>query len=387
MSRRISSIYFYSDSDLFELFQPEPRRFKSETLLQIARSRGILLSPECDRDEICSYLSRLPWQWNQINDLCSHVETKPRSKKDTSFDVDADIESVPIETIVEKAKELRLTKHDETWAINKTPDGSIQASVQYHEIDLKKSKVRQQKEEEIVVEIESKEGGFSVRHTASGRASTIANTIVKAASEFSNNPPEVKPISIQNIPDRQGRTKFFIELMRSIPGFKILGGASKIGVSRAITIDSGSFCSFEEDEDLEESEDYITEEDEEALGIVNKALFEGNSVTASPEYELAEKNSFIYSAVWKAENQNGDGKLVEFEALFREPASGKGFEYRIRGIYKKKGPNSFRKTSVPPGPTEKRELLKLIEDTAHKIAKSIEEEYMILSENVIEPQQ
>lgn len=66
-------VYARSDREVLELLIENELAFPVETLLELARRRGILLSASSSRQALCAYLSRLGWNYADMQDLQSRA--------------------------------------------------------------------------------------------------------------------------------------------------------------------------------------------------------------------------------------------------------------------------------------------------------------------------
>ena len=80
-------------------------------------------------------------------------------------------------------------------------------------------------------------------------------------------------------------------------------------------------------------------------GLINRAVFEGEEVLESVEFESTESSFFVYKASWLAQGTTGDG--VEIEAEFKDPGSASQFEYIFRGVFRKKVSGGYYKRARP----------------------------------------
>ena len=90
----------------------------------------------------------------------------------------------------------------------------------------------------------------------------------------------------------------------------------------------------------------------------------GEALLASEEYQsLLKKGFFVTSIIWRAKQTSIPYPIVEFEAAFEEPETGKGFKYSVRGALNFVE-GEYTKTLRPIEPEDKEKFLTLIEQTA-----------------------
>jgi hypothetical protein len=362
MTRRTHVAQYYAeDKDIFDILMSSRRRFDTETLVALALRRGICLSVETDREKLADYLARLVWSWPELQHLLDLAETPERKEKLTSTRFASGAAVEDIRAAVSTVKEVREAKQDETLTVKMATETKLTVAVRYTEFDPSRTRLQQRVEREVSLEIERSDSGYNVRHQASDRAREVARDIVAKLQEMRGVKFDASEITLRGIGAPELRTQFFVTLMSKMPGFD-LRNVTSVSVDRAAAESEG----VDADEDDVEG-DSATAEAATMLGEVRKAIFQGESLLTSREFQSLKAEGFFLSrAVWRSREEKPDGIEVEFEADFEDAKHCTGFRYNVRGVYERRtrGEEGIKKTRSPV-PAEKRaDLLRSLEEAA-----------------------
>lgn len=371
--------YYAEDKDIFDILMSSKRRFDAEALCELARRRGIVLSEDTDREVLADYLARLVWSWPELQHLLDLAETPERREKITGsrFVTDAPVDEV--KAVVEDVKAVREARTDETLTVKKTEKG-IAVTVRYSEFDSSRTRLQQRVDREVTLEIERGETGYSVRHQANDRARDIAKEIVAKLEEKRGGKFDAAEITLKGIAAPELRTQFFVNLMTKMAGYK-LRNVTTVSVDRAVQEEDEEEVSDDDepgDSATDEPGDSATDEAATMLGAVKKAVFEGQSLLSTKEFQsLKEEGFFLSRAVWRSAEERADGIEVEFEADFEDAKNCTGFRYNIRGVYErqKRGEEKgIKKTRTACPPERRGEFLRAVEDAAQTALAEVESE-------------
>jgi hypothetical protein len=358
--------YYAEDKDIFDIFMSNRRRFDAKTLVGLARRRGICLSAETDRENLADYLARLVWSWPDLQVLLEMAETPERREKVASTRLRTEASSAEVRGAVESVKVLREVANGEVFTVKNASDNKVVVAVRYSEFDPSRTRLQQRVLREATLEFERGPEGFTVRRPAGERAREIAEAIASQLKENSGKKFEASEIALSGITAPELRTQFFLELMAGIPGFE-LRNVTSVSVDAAAPHAETEETEGDGDQEDDEENGASSPEAEAMLGIVQKAVFDGESLLTSKEFQnLKSEGFFLSRSVWRSREKKTDGIEVEFEADFEDSTQCTGFRYSVRGIYERRtrGEEGLRK-SRSPVPIERRaELLRCLEGSA-----------------------
>lgn len=371
-------LYFATDADIYDLLEPEVKRFSSQRLLDLALKRGIVLSPATERSELIQYISMLSFSHPQLEELCDLIESTGRTQRSTSIRVNAEIQNDTVTDAIASIRQTRAHK-DEQWSVLKKDD-HIEITVEYTEFNHRKSSLRQRSVSEITFQVEPTEDGeLTIRHTANTKGHEIAKELLKRIENDAETPLPTTPISLAGIADRGTRTSFWIKLIRETNGLTPVG-VTKVGVCRDMDTTLFHVASNTDADDLDKDKD--CEDDAIAASLIRRAVFEGDEVLDSTEFQNTQSAFFVYKASWLALATSGE--KYEIEAEFRNPTAAHQFEYIFRGVYRRKANGEFYKSPSRLLVGEIRLLSQTLEESAHSITAQLFEEALVTAPSVVE---
>ena len=371
-------LYFATDADIYDLLEPEVKRFSNQRLVDLALKRGIVLSPATERSELIQYISMLPFSHPQLEELCDLIESAGRTQRSTSIRVNAEIKNDTVTDAIASLRQTRADK-DEQWSVLKKDD-HIEIAVEYTEFNHRKSSLRQRSVNEITLQVEPTEDGeLTIRHTASTKGHEIAKELLKRIESDADAPLPTIPISLAGIADRGTRTSFWIKLIRETDGLTPVG-VTKVGVCRDMDTTLFDVACDNDADDLDPDKD--SDDDAVAVSLIRRAVFEGDEVLDSTEFQNTQSAFFVYKASWLALAVTGE--KYEIEAEFRNSAAAHQFEYIFRGVYRRKPNGDFYKSPIRLLAGEMRQLSRILEESAHLITAQLFEEALVSAPVVVD---
>ena len=192
--------------------------------------------------------------------------------------------------------------------------------------------------------------------------------MIKKIKETNNDEPvSLEEISLETVKDSNERSRFFKELIVSMPNYKCVD-VSDVYVTHPVLEVKKPSESEDDEDDSDEDDDAVID-----TGYhISKASLKGRGVLESPELEELLGNGFyITKIIWSSVVEGfKDSDKYEFEAQFVDPDKCKLFSYLVRGCYKYKKVNVF--TNRQNVDKEKENVLLLsIEKTAREISNRI----------------
>lgn len=354
---------FVDDKDIYDLLMSNRRQPSDDALRAMARRRGIILSAKLPREELARFLSRLTYSYPQLSDLLERSVRSPSPPKSMSMDAEGSLDAAA--KAVAETKEQREKERGEVHGVTRKKTGLIEVVVKYHLFDWGKTRLRQVRDAECRIEIETNGSMVRVRYDNDDRAKEIVDDLL-SRFEAAEAASKRLVVSLRGVPEPEKRTEFFVKLLDGIAGYA-LEDVTKVSVRR---VPGASI----DDDDEEEEEDGRLHEDD-LKGFVKKAALDGTGLLNSAEFHRLRKDGFFISrAVWVS-RQDGAGPLrPEFEATFIDGEECGQFAYRLRGVYRRNDETQdFNKTRAQPTPTERSDLTRLLEGAAHAALAAIGE--------------
>jgi hypothetical protein len=348
-------IFYATEKDIFDILTAMKKKMTRGILFDLCISRGILISPEEERDDIIEYISMIPHDYIDLSALMDIARTNTRSERKTSMEVSTELQNKDINKVINAIKKGR-EKYGETYRVISESNNKSTIKVEYTVVDYGMTRLRQRVEKEGYIEVMKENGRTKIRHPANDKMQEITKDILTELKKATKIELEEEVISLAHIRDSEMRILFFVLLIRSLSGFE-LADVIHVRVSRLkdvnIEIDA------DETEEIEQTEEILT-------GHVNKAALDGVGLLNSEEYQnLKEKGFFISSLVWKSQEKTRNGNLVVFEASFENPEDFTSFVYNVKGYYKRTE-EGFALTRLPFNEMEKSSYHRLVEDAAKK---------------------
>ncbi len=232
----------------------------------------------------------------------------------------------------------------------------IQTFLRYTEIDFSKTELAQRSNKVSYIEISKEESddGFLVRYSDTEKAENACAKIIDSIAKGQKKGIEEFSISLRSLENPEARTYFFDQLCRYMRGYR-LDDVTGVDVHRSKVV--------KDDEDVDVDH------------YIDKAQLKGKGVLNSKEFDqLTSMGFYTYYLAWTVVPQSGVGDKIEFEAKFKDPELCEKFTYVVKGVYKKNG-SSYNKTHKPPTPIDKKEYLRLLEDSSNKAYQSAIKNY------------
>jgi hypothetical protein len=373
-----SPLYCASDKEIFDVLMASKQRVNEQVLHSLSRDRGIFYGKEASRDWLADRISLLPHDALDLDSIMDRRSPKPRAEKLTCVTLSADLS---IEEIKDAVKEYaEHSTNEETVRSSQSGTDRLVMDVDYNEIDYGKTRLIQRRNKKAAIEFIVEGEATIVRFPANDKARAIMNEVKNRIEQKKRQDIQSEEITLEGLNTAELRTRFFIELITKLKGYR-LENVTSIRVDSALPkpLDESEqvIVDAESDSDtmdIELQDDQSVElAKEEMLHLVRNIAMKGNSLLASSEYrDLRDKGFYLSAVIWRSKME-GSQTIVEFEAAFEDPEAGRGFKYAARGAFYagKSGPT---KTLRPIQDSQKQELLSLIESTANAALQSLRQE-------------
>ena len=351
LNHRRGRQYFATDKDIFDLLQATKQKTSKPVIIDLLKDRGLFVSSEEERDALAEYTSLLPHSYAQLDALLNIAEPGHRSEKTTCSSIDI---SITTETLLQAITSVEDERSHQEIYTKHTQNDRVVLNLDYSELDLGKTRLKQFKDKEAEFQFEiNEEGNLEIRRPASARAEEVLNAILEKIQNITNQNLLQKKIELSGITTPESRTKFFTNLINNIKGFE-LEDVSSVKVDKEIKA--------LESENEPAEVDNVVPANHEIQSMVRKVLLDGEGLLYSHEYQELNKSGFYISKViWTSCSEDKDGDKIELEASLGNPAEGTDYKYSIKGVYPSKSDGGFNKNKKSPTEAEKSRYLKLLE--------------------------
>ena len=362
-----SSTYYATDKDILDCLMSARQKFPMDELIDLCRARGIFVSHLEPRSNLVKYISLLPHSFYQFEDIAEHVESASRADKVSSVVVPKQV----TKTEISDATNLLKQHCDKTGDIITLTciGGKTLLKIAYSEMDYSKTRMRQRRERECTIELESKADGLRIRKPVNDKVDEIYATFMMKLEEARNEEIVPEVIDLSSITSPELINEFFNLLIKNIDGFTFNDVTNiKINANTA----SSSEDQYDEDVDEDdESQEQNAQAEQQMLVFIKSAALDGGGLLNSEDYKrLVEKGFFISSVVWQSVEKTTNASKVEFEALLGKPNEGALFKYNVRGVYRWKQ-DHHTLTRRPINEDDKSKYLELIEVAARNAYSTI----------------
>ena len=358
-----SSFYWPDDKDIYDFL--DGVNTPNERIRKLLRSFGVFVSPSAPRKELLSYVSLLYHDWNAANKVVSMATVRSAEDKRTNQNVKFEGSFNLIQSAVEDIRALRHDRDREKYTFIETTADTIAFTVDYIDVLSAATRLLQEREKTIFVQITRTQDGFKARYDNNPRAKQIVENILgkleeQAADEgrtIEKNSIELSSLQIASL-----RVSFFKNLLTGIEGTE-LRDVVNVRMKKLEKPPENETNEKDADSDPDPTDDEL----EDAL---EKVIFYGKRLFTVPEFQkLVDKSFFIANAVWRAELATEKREHVELTAGFND--EGKDFSYKILGIYTRDDEGEIRATREHPPKELSETLLTKLEFHAEVTMKSL----------------
>lgn len=365
-------LLFLNDRDIHDGLTSAKQQITTKMLREFFLDKGIFLPGKLSREKLINYISMLNLDYHDVQFLVEQLTPPSRKEKVRFIDLDCEANKAELREIVNGVKESRTDSYSESYQPQIIGDENrVVVNVEYDEIDLSKTRLRQRKHKEATIELEALEDNkVRIRFPDNSRAEDIATALQKSLRESKNVTELATAIDLSEIFSSRHRTEFFIKII-SFMKEMTLANVTKVSVESRLP---NSYALTEEDDSEEEAID-----EEVVKGIVNKAVLSGSSVLASETYqELTKNNFYIYKLGWQMIERKANGNKLEFEAYFSDAPDCKKFSCQVVGVYRPRN-SDFTVSRKRLTVEENKKYFSTLETAASKSFEEIVESYRELA--------
>lgn len=345
------SLYYASDKNIFDAVNQS--KVDNDTVQNLFERRNIVCSKKTPRSDLANYFSQLTHDYLDHQDISNRLGIAKRRERLTSIDLSGVLEKDQISCAVENLVKL-LSVDGDTVQVSKN-GASTYLTVQYSEIDYKRSEFSQVQHRDGQLELTKEGDGYVLRSTQSEYMNEVRDELISQLQAQAKTPLHQSTVSLLNITSPSVRSKFFYDLIVELPGY----------VRRDVT---DVFVYKAKPEGLSDADD---ESDED--GHIERVLMRGSGVSQSKLLNslVGEGKYHISKVGWIATEKMGKGFGYEIEAMFNDPKDCTGFSYLLRGVYILEENGRLSRKRRSPTPSEVEIISRAVESKARELMKRI----------------
>lgn len=345
------SLYYASDKNIFDAVNQS--KVDNDTVQKLFERRNIVCSKKTPRSDLADYFSQLTHDYLDHQDIASRLGIAKRRERLTSVDLSGVLEKEEISCAIESL--VKLLSDDGDFVQVSKNGTSTSLTVQYSEIDYKRSEFSQVQHRDGQLELAKEGDGYVLRSTQSEYINEIRDELISQLQAQTKTPLHQSTVSLLNITSSSVRSKFFYDLIVGLPGY----------VRRDVT---DVFVYKAKPEGANEDDDQADEESH-----IERVLMRGSGVSQSKLLnDLINEGKYHISKVgWIATEQMGKGFGYDIEAMFNDPKDCTGFSYLLRGVYILEDNGKLSKKRRAPLPSEVEVISRAVESKARELMKQI----------------
>jgi len=353
-----SSIYF-TEKDIYDALMSSKRTMTIPLIIELARDKGIILSPEEPRDELVKYLSSLLYDYYDLNVLIDHITPSYKKEKSKVTTIDTKIDAIQLKSIVKEFtdKDLVINVNTDLHVTNKTI-----LKIGYDEVDFSKTRLRQKIRKESTIEITEKDGKSTISKPSNDKVDEIMQKILEKVENKNNIKIAERKINLGAF-EHKKKIQYFTSLINSIDGCK-LHDVVKVSVNYNDDDDND-----DDDDNSDIKENVIT-----MITMITNASFRGKNLLSTSEYQdLKNKGFYITSIIWNAIENKTNGDKLEFEASLTPSSNNiEEVSFTVKGIYRFKEKGQYTSTKRALNSDEIIKYTNILEKAAFKVYDDIE---------------
>lgn len=339
------NLYFYTEKNIYDALHH--KRLTSSLLHSMLLKRGIIIPSDLDKEVLIEEICRLPHCYEDLQKIKDLVQTYDKRESTTNAQLNIGITQLELKNVTESIKKMYASE-SESLNINTKADGSISIELNYQDIDLSRTELRQIDNRTINMDFNISSNKINVRMPSNNKAKELLSVIEEKISSYMNVVVERVEISLEAVTNPSLRSKFFNELLANINGYKL------------VDVTNIELNKIKSHDDEDENEENIN------TSFVKRAVLKGEAVNTSSIFsQLHAKGYYISKISWAAVPVKNNGDQILLDASFKNIDTCSDFSYQIRGVNNYKG-GKYNITSRPASEPEKKTISLLIEESAEK---------------------
>lgn len=353
MNNTESRIYF-TEKDIYDALMSSKKTMTIPIIIELARDRGLILSPADSREDLIKYLSSFIYDYYDLNILIDHLTPAHKKEKSKISKIDAKIDP---SHLTKAAKDISLN-NDSNINIQITSDTYNKdkkiIKIAYDEIDLSKTRLRQKVRRESTVEVFEEKGITKIRKPANKKVDEIVQTMLSKIEKTSDAKLEEKKINLIGLAFEQ-KTEFFTSLTQNIDGCNMFD-VNKITVNK-----NDDIISLDDEQSEEESDAA-----DEFINMITNASFKGQGLLQTEEYQNLKKSGYSISSIsWLSKEKIDNGNKIQFDASLSKSKTVEELSFAVRGMYRfDESRKDYTSTIRPLKPEENQYYSDILEKNA-----------------------
>ncbi|PWQ94873.1 hypothetical protein [Leucothrix arctica] len=305
--RKKASYFYPMPVDIKDALLSSAGQYSLAKLHRIAVVKGLMLSPELSRKELCERISLLPFSYKEFCALSDSLLSSKRTAKTETTKLNSSITEEDVELGAEVLKSLpnhsiKITRHQ---------GSRIQIRAEYTEFDHKHTRLKQRVEREAVVNIiRGKDNKLVINGPDTEHTRMMVNLMVNQIKTETSKNPEPERIDLSSYNTREVN-KFFLEFTKSTTGLQFKKAVD-------IKLKKAELSLGDEEEEEEEAKKVGAE----LLGNIKSASLSGDTVLSSPQVQefINSGEYYIVSLRWETkpvaiENARPKEKITSVNAI------------------------------------------------------------------------
>jgi len=366
MKKRIHgpSLYYATDKNVFDALNQH--KVDTPTVMKLFQRRNIIVSKKTPREDLAKYFARLTHDYYDHKDIAARLGIAPRRERITSMDVAGVGEIEKLQASVEQLKQ-ELESAGDVIQVSRNGD-SLTMHVQYSTVDYNLNEFAQVQVRDGAVEFVKSPEGYIVRNTQNDYLNGVRETLLGKIEKATDTPLTKVVVSLFDVPSPKLRSKFFHELVNSLPGY-VRDDVTEVYVYKA-----------KPDIDDDEVDSSIASDPD---THVERVFLRGNGVTRSELLNelLDEEDYYITKIGWTATETMGVGNVYDIEAVFADPKDCTGFSFILSGVFPfEEGKVSGRRRA--PLAAEIDAISRVIESKSRELVAKFRAEFAVASAGV-----
>lgn len=349
-----ASLYYASDKNIFDALCGS--KVNSETIQQLFLARNIIVSRKTDRQDLASYFSRLPHDFNDHQNIAAKLGVIKRKERTTSVELKLEISSDELSKAI-KAVKTKLEQNGDVVHLNQDIEKPTTITVKYSSLDYRKSEFSQVQIRDGEITLIPTADGYKFRSTCNDHMNNVRDGLILEMEKQTQKTAVREEISLFAVTDPTKRSDFFQSLMFKMPNYKLKD------VHEVYVYKKRPFNGIDENGEPIDPADVHVE----------RVALRGNGVSRSKQLinltrrdeENPDEPYYIVRAAWLLAEEKGTGQRYEIEARFEDHLNCTGFSFMLRGVYRIDAlKQTLNKTRHPPTPGEVDTISTLIEEHA-----------------------
>lgn len=338
------NLYYATDKNIFDALHH--KRVTATILHDMLFAKGIIVSDELDKEVLIDEVCRLPLCYSDLMKIKELVQTYDKRESSTYAKLDTTFSQEQLIKAAESVKKHYASK-SEKLVIRTKKDGSIGLELDYEDLDLSRTELRQIDKRSLNLELKISDDGVDIRMPQIQKSKDLVNLLQKELTTIANKPVDRFELSLEAIVEPKLRSQFFRELINGLDDYEV-DDVTNVELNRIKT-----------------SEDENSDDDTEIdTSFVKKVLLKGAAVDSSPIFaQLHSKGYYISRIAWASKPKVIQGDRIQVEAFFKNADLCNDFSYQIKGINNYRN-DKYNITTRAASDLEKKTISLMIESAA-----------------------